>query len=76
MRVLFWFRKDLRPDDNTGLAEAARDSRGNVVPFYASKPEILSRPTGPSPVLSCPLGTRLACAQSTRALCRATPLLA
>jgi deoxyribodipyrimidine photo-lyase len=44
MRVLFWFRKDLRLDDNTGLAEAARDAHGNVVPFYASEPEILSRP--------------------------------
>jgi len=44
MRVLFWFRKDLRLDDNTGLAEAARDARGDVVPFYASEPEILSRP--------------------------------
>ena len=44
MRALFWFRKDLRLDDNTGLAEAARDARGNVVPFYASEPEILSRP--------------------------------
>jgi deoxyribodipyrimidine photo-lyase len=44
MRILFWFRKDLRLDDNTGLAEAARDAGGNVVPFYASEPEILSRP--------------------------------
>ena len=44
MRILFWFRKDLRLDDNTGLAEAARDARGDVVPFYASEPEILSRP--------------------------------
>ncbi|HET9328328.1 MAG TPA: deoxyribodipyrimidine photo-lyase, partial [Candidatus Eisenbacteria bacterium] len=44
MRILFWFRKDLRLDDNTGLAEAVRDAGGNVVPFYASEPEILSRP--------------------------------
>jgi len=44
MRILFWFRKDLRLDDNTGLAEAAREARGDVVPFYASEPEILSRP--------------------------------
>lgn len=43
MRILFWFRKDLRLDDNTGLAEAERDAGGNVVPFYASEPEILSR---------------------------------
>ena len=44
MRILFWFRKDLRLDDNTGLSEAACDARGNVVPFYASEPDILSRP--------------------------------
>ena len=43
MRILFWFRKDLRLDDNTGLAEAERDAGGDVVPFYASEPEILSR---------------------------------
>ena len=42
MRVLFWFRKDLRLDDNAGLAQAARD--GDVVPFYSSEPAILSRP--------------------------------
>ena len=44
MRILFWFRKDLRLDDNTGLAAAARDAGGDVVPFYASEPAILSRP--------------------------------
>jgi deoxyribodipyrimidine photo-lyase len=44
MRILFWFRKDLRLEDNTGLAEAERDAGGDVVPFYASEPEILSRP--------------------------------
>ena len=44
MRVLFWFRKDLRLDDNTGLAAAARDAGGDVVPFYASDPAILGRP--------------------------------
>jgi len=43
MRILFWFRKDLRLDDNTGLAAAARDAGGDVVPFYASEPSILSR---------------------------------
>ena len=43
MRILFWFRKDLRLDDNTALGEAARDARGNVVPFYASEPDILGR---------------------------------
>ena len=44
MRVLFWFRKDLRLDDNTGLAAATRDAGGDVVPFYASDPAILGRP--------------------------------
>ena len=43
MRILFWFRKDLRLDDNTGLHEAARDADGDVVPFYASEPAILGR---------------------------------
>lgn len=44
MRVLFWFRKDLRLDDNTGLHEAAGDAAGDVVPFYASDPAILDDP--------------------------------
>ena len=44
MRILFWFRKDLRLHDNTALGEAARDAHGDVVPFYASEPEIFSRP--------------------------------
>ena len=43
MRVLFWFRKDLRLEDNTGLSEAARDAAGGVVPWYASEPAILGR---------------------------------
>jgi deoxyribodipyrimidine photo-lyase len=43
MRVLHWFRKDLRLEDNTALHEAARDARGHVVPFYASEPSILGR---------------------------------
>jgi len=38
VRVLHWFRKDLRLDDNTALAAAARDAAGDVVPFYASDP--------------------------------------
>jgi len=42
VRILFWFRKDLRLDDNVGLAQAAHD--GDVVPFYASEPAILARP--------------------------------
>jgi deoxyribodipyrimidine photolyase len=44
MRILFWFRNDLRLDRNTGLSGAERDARGHVVPFYASEPEVLSRP--------------------------------
>ena len=43
MRILYWFRKDLRLDDNLGLSEAVADAGGDVVPFYASEPEILSR---------------------------------
>ena len=43
MRVLHWFRTDLRLDDNTALAEAARASGGDVVPFYASEPALLGR---------------------------------
>ena len=33
MRILFWFRNDLRLADNTGLHEAVRDAAGEVVPF-------------------------------------------
>ncbi len=36
MRVLFWFRNDLRLADNTGLHEAVRDAAGDVVPFHAT----------------------------------------
>ena len=43
MRILHWFRKDLRLDDNTALAEAARVAAGDVVPFYASDPAWFSR---------------------------------
>jgi len=44
MRVLLWFRKDLRLDDHTALAEADRDAAGDVVPFYTSEPAVLGRP--------------------------------
>ncbi len=44
MRILHWFRKDLRLDDNTALAEAAHDSDHDVVPFYASDPAWFARP--------------------------------
>ena len=43
MRILHWFRKDLRLDDNTGLAAAARDADHDVVPFYASDPAWFAR---------------------------------
>ena len=43
MRVLFWFRKDLRLEDNSGLSEAIRDADSDVVPFYASEPAVLGR---------------------------------
>ncbi len=44
MRILHWFRKDLRLDDNTALSAAAADAAGDVVPFYASDPEWFARP--------------------------------
>jgi len=44
MRILHWFRKDLRLDDNTALSEADGDAQGNVVPFYASDPAWFARP--------------------------------
>ena len=44
MRILHWFRKDLRLDDNTALAAAVRDAGGDVVPFYASDPAWFARP--------------------------------
>jgi len=42
VRILFWFRKDLRLSDNVGLHQASLD--GDVVPFYASEPSLLARP--------------------------------
>ena len=44
MRILHWFRKDLRLDDNTALSAAAHDARHDVVPFYASDPAWFGRP--------------------------------
>jgi deoxyribodipyrimidine photo-lyase len=43
VRILHWFRKDLRLDDNTALSEAVRDAGGGVVSFYVGEPAILSR---------------------------------
>jgi deoxyribodipyrimidine photo-lyase len=45
MRILFWFRRDLRLEDNTGLSEASRDAASDVVPFYASDPAVLDSET-------------------------------
>ncbi len=44
MRILHWFRKDLRLDDNPALSEAVADACSDVVPFYASDPDALARP--------------------------------
>lgn len=34
VRVIHWFRRDLRLSDNTAFAAAARDSKGDVVPVF------------------------------------------
>lgn len=44
VRILHWFRKDLRLDDNPALAAAASDADGNVVTVYLSEPAVLGRP--------------------------------
>jgi deoxyribodipyrimidine photo-lyase len=44
VRILHWFRKDLRLDDNPALSAAARDADHGVVPFYASDPAWFARP--------------------------------
>ena len=44
MRILHWFRKDLRLDDNTALHAVTGEAAGDVVPFYTSEPSILARP--------------------------------
>jgi deoxyribodipyrimidine photo-lyase len=44
VRILHWFRKDLRLDDNPALSAAARDADHDVVPFYASDPAWFARP--------------------------------
>ncbi len=43
MRILHWFRKDLRLDDNSALSEASHDAQHDVVPFYASDPDWFAR---------------------------------
>ena len=44
MRILHWFRKDLRLDDNPALSEAAHVAQHDVVPFYASDPAWFEQP--------------------------------
>lgn len=44
MRILHWFRKDLRLSDNTALAAANRDASADVVPFYTSDPTWFAGP--------------------------------
>ncbi|MFM7230979.1 MAG: cryptochrome/photolyase family protein [bacterium] len=44
MRILHWFRKDLRLDDNTALSAAAHDATRGVVPFYTSDPTWFAAP--------------------------------
>ncbi len=46
-RTIFWFKRDLRTDDNTGLINAVRDS-GEVIPLYVLEDSILSKYAGES----------------------------
>jgi len=41
-RSLFWFKRDLRAVDNTGLSNAVRDSR-EIIPIYVLEDGILSK---------------------------------
>jgi deoxyribodipyrimidine photo-lyase len=41
-RSIFWFKRDLRTDDNTGLLNAVRDSR-EVIPLYVLEDSILGK---------------------------------
>jgi deoxyribodipyrimidine photo-lyase len=41
MRIIHWFRRDLRLVDNTSLAAAARDSGGDVVPAFVLDDRLL-----------------------------------
>jgi deoxyribodipyrimidine photo-lyase len=43
-RTIFWFKRDLRTDDNTGLLNAVRDS-GEVLPLYVLEDSILGKYT-------------------------------
>lgn len=41
-RTIFWFKRDLRTDDNTGLINAVRDSR-EVIPLYVLEDSVLGK---------------------------------
>lgn len=41
-RTIFWFKRDLRTDDNTGLLNAIRDSR-EIIPLYVLEDSILGK---------------------------------
>ncbi|MFI5324029.1 MAG: cryptochrome/photolyase family protein [Thermodesulfobacteriota bacterium] len=41
-KSIFWFKRDLRTDDNTGLQNAVRDSR-EVIPLFVLEDSILSK---------------------------------
>ncbi len=44
MRVIHWFRKDLRIEDNTALNQARSLARDGIIPVYLSEPTVLGRP--------------------------------
>ncbi|MFN0207650.1 MAG: cryptochrome/photolyase family protein [Planctomycetota bacterium] len=60
MRILHWFRKDLRLDDNTSLAAASADSRGEVAICYISEPSVLRR----ADMAACRVAFALNCLKS------------
>ncbi|HVY55742.1 MAG TPA: deoxyribodipyrimidine photo-lyase [Thermodesulfobacteriota bacterium] len=41
-KAVFWFKRDLRTDDNTGLLNAVRDSR-EIIPLYVLEDSLLSK---------------------------------
>jgi deoxyribodipyrimidine photo-lyase len=41
MRIVHWFRRDLRLSDNTALKAAAQDSAGDVVPLFVLDDDLL-----------------------------------
>ncbi len=41
-RSIFWFRRDLRVEDNTGLYHAVRDSK-EVIPIFILDDNIIKR---------------------------------